>query len=1114
MPRRTSHSFRFANMWAVVYACLTLGAVSADGQTFGEITGHVSDSSGAAVPQANITLTNTSTNATRNTVSTDAGDYSFPSLPPGTYDIRVEHGGFKAEISRGIAVQVQQSVRLDFALQVGQLSQAVEVAAAADQLQSEDATVGTVIGNKSIEQLPLNGRQYLNLVALAPNTNTLSPASGQAGSRLGGDRAAQSISVGGQRIMFDYFTLDGVNNTDPNFNTYVVLPSIDALQEFKVQTGVYPAQFGHEATQINVLTKSGGNAYHGALFEFLRNDVLDALPYSFTSRPQNKQPFKWNDFGFELDGPVRIPWLFNGQNKLFFMANYEALRRRQNFQSIYSVPTPAMFTGNFSGVPATIYDPQTKQPFPGNIIPSNRIDPVSNKLLQYYAPANIPGTGLANNFVRSDAAPFNRDGFVLRMDFVESSKSQWSGRYSWGSENQSQQGLTLDGSKIITGYEQYMGSNTRTFSPTLVNEARFGYTRFFNSIGTFLAFQTDVISSLGIPNFSGGPPVTWGIPNISLTGYSSIGDSTDGPYANSNNSLQFIDNLSWIRGKHAFSFGFEYMRQNFNQVGNQFARGQFTFQPNATQSTGHTGGDTFADFLLGDMYQSEAAIAIATANFQRNAYAAWIDDTWKVTSKLTLSLGLRYEITPPFLDTLGNLFTVNLPYILDFANAPLNTYPSFVRQGNCSDPYAGINIRWPKITTVCSNGLLNDRLMKTSYTDFAPRIGIAYAPSSKWVFRLGYGFFYNQDAGNAVFDMARNIAGRFRVNSAVGTPTLFWSNALAAGNGATAQVTNPYAFVDAYSHRTPYTMQYLANIQRQLGDTLLVELGYLGSLSHHLYGFQNANESIPGTTGTAISRTPFPTFGVIQLVADSLNANYNAGSIKLTKRFNKGVSFISSYTYSKSIDNSSGIRVQGYDTLFPQNSDCLACERGLSSFDVRHRFVTSVVYDLPIGRGRPVNINNALLNGVVGGWQVGGIWTVQSGLPQTISIGGVDRSGTGNGYDRPNATGISPYPSNQTTGHWYNLAAFVQQPAGTFGNVGRNTLVGPGIFAFDFDAHKEFRMPYLEGHTLQFRMEAFNVLNHPVWSNPNANILSSGFGAITGTAIPMRQIQMALKYSF
>ena len=1110
--------------------CLLSGifAVPTFAQTFGEITGRISDATGAAVPAVTVTLTSTSTNAVRNTVSTDSGDYTFPAIPPGTYNVKTEHQGFKTANSYKVEVQVQQTVRLDFTLAIGQVSESIEVQASADQLQAENGTVGTVIENKGIVGLPLNGRNYLNLVALSPNTNTLSPGSGQAGSRQGGDRANQSIAAAGQRVMFNYFTLDGVSNTDPNFNSYVVLPSIDALQEFKVQIGVYPAEFGHEATQINVLTKSGGNAYHGALFEFLRNDVLDAAPYSFTPKHQLKSPFKWNDYGFEIDGPVRIPKLFNGQNKLFFMANYEALRRRQNFQSIYSVPTAAMFTGNFSGLNTTIYDPTTKTPFPGNIIPSNRLDPTSQKLLAFYPPSNIAGNGLQNNFVRSAAAPNNRDGFILRLDFIESAKSQWFGRYSWGDENSLNEGLTLDGTKIITNYEQYMGSNTRTLSPNLVNEARFGYTRFFNSIGTTLAFNRDVTSEIGIPGMPKGDPVTWGIPNTTLIGYSSIGDSTEGPYANNNNTLQFMDNLSWIKGKHTLRFGVEYTRQNYNQVGNQFARGQFTFQANSTLSPALTGGDTFADFLLGTVYQSEVAVAIAAAKFQRNQLHAYVDDTWKLTPKLTLALGLRYEFTPPFYNTLGNLFTVHLPHIVYGGPAPLDQYPQFMRQGNCTDPYAGIKITWPQISTVCSNGVLNNSLLKTSYLDFAPRVSVAYSPSDKWVVRTGIGLFYNQDTGNPVFDMARNTAGRIRVvNSVAGTPNISWGNALAAvQGGAVARVTSPFAFVDAYSHRTPYSFEYLINVQRQLAQNLVVEFGYLGSLSRHLYGFRNANQPVPGSTPLA-TRTPFSTFGVIQMVNDGANAHYDSGSVKLTKRFSSGFALISSYTYSKSIDNTSGVRVQGFDTLYPQNSNCLQCERGLSAFDVRNRSVTSVLYELPVGKGRKVPINNAIANAVVGGWQVGGIWTLQNGAPQVITIGGVDRSNTGVGYDRPNATGVNPYVSSPTANRWYDPAAYVEAPAGTFGNVGRNTLVGPGVFALDFDAHKEFRMPYKEGHTVQFRLEAFNVLNHPVWSAPNGNILAGtafpgqpstnshqGFGVISSTAIPMRQVQMALKYFF
>jgi hypothetical protein len=1083
-------------------------------QTLGEITGRIIDSSGAAVPNAGVTLVNSATNFARETVSNGTGDYTFPSLAPGIYDIKISHQGFKTSESQGVEVQVQQTARLDFTLQVGQLSQSVIVDATGAQLQAENVTVGTVIDNKRIVELPLNGRNYLQLVSLTPNVTTLSPSAGQAGSRQGGNRADQSISVAGQRTMFNYFTLDGTDNTDANFNTYVVLPSIDALQEFKVQTGVYPAEFGHNATQINVLTKTGGNQYHGAAFEFLRNEVLDTKPYSFTNRPQAKNPFKWNQFGFELEGPVRIPKLFNGRDRLFFMGNYEVFRQRQNFQSIYTVPTAAMFAGDFSGIAATIYDPANKTPFAGNIIPQNRIDPISKKLLQYYPAANVATTLLANNFVRSGAAPINKDQFILRMDFVESAKSQWSGRYSWGDENQSNTGLTLDGTKILTNFEQYMGSNTRTFSPSVVNEVRYGYTRFYNSIGTFLAFQTDVVSSLGTPGFSGGTPVTWGIPNATIANYSSIGDSTEGPYANDNNKLQVSDNLSIIRGAHTFRLGGEWRRENFNQVGNQFARGQFTFQANGTQSATATGGDSFADYLLGDMYQSEAAVSVGNAKFRRNVLSFYIDDTWKLTPKITLALGVRYELTPPFYDTLGNLFSVYLPNFDTTPQVPdRSRYPQFIRQGTGSDPYAGIPIRWPQIG-VLQDGRLGDRLVQTDYNDFAPRVGITYSPDSKWVVRAGAGMFYNQDTGNPRFDMARNIAGRIRTNSALITPTLFWNNALANLGSGTPNITAPYAFANKYERRTPYTWEYVLNVQRELTRDVVVEMGYIGSISRKLEFLRAVNEALPGATGTVLSRSPYPNFGRIQLVDNSANANYNAGSVKLTKRFSSGFTVLSSYTFAKSIDESSGIRVQGQDTLFPQNSYCRRCERSLSAFDTRHRFVTSTLWNLPVGSGRRVNVQNAFANGLAGGWQAGFVWTWQTGFPQTVTIGGIDRSGAGGLFDRPNSTGVSPYVDSPSPSLWFNKAAYALQPAGTFGNVTRNTLIGPRFFTLDFSAHKEFKMPYLEQHVVQFRFEAFNVLNHPVWGAPNSNIQSSGFGTVTGTAVAMRQLQFALKYVF
>jgi hypothetical protein len=1115
-------------MVAAMCAALVISAFPLSAQTLGELTGRVSDPSGAAIAGSLVTLTNINTNAVRTAATTDSGDYSFPSLPPGFYKLKTEHAGFKSVISSDIEVQVQQTVRLDITLQVGQVSESIEVSATADLLQAENSTLGTVVENKAVTELPLNGRGYLNLVSLSANANTLAPSSGQAGSREGGDRANQSISTAGQRIMYDYFTLDGVNNTDPNFNTYVVLPSIDAIQEFKVQLGVYPAEFGHQSTQINVLTKSGGNAYHGALFEFLRNNVLDATPFAFTAVHPTKSPFKWNDYGFEIDGPIVIPKLFNGRNKLFFMANDEWKVQRQNSLSTYSVPTAAMFKGDFSGFGTTIYDPSTKNPFSNNVIPTSRIDPISVKFLNYYNAATLPG--LTSNYTQFNGSPQNRDGFVLRMDYVESSKSQWTGRYSWGDENQASHGINLSGSKIITNYEQYLASNTRTITPNIVNEARYGYSRFFNSIGTFLAFNTNVVSTLGVPGLNAGDPVTWGIPAISFNGdgFTGIGDNTDGPYANDNNTLQAIDNLSWIHGKHTFRFGFEYDRQNYNQVGNQFSRGNFVFQPNATQSATKTGGDAFAEFLLGDLYQSTVAVAIASAKFQRNAFAAFVDDTWKLTPKLTASLGLRWELTPPFTDTLGNLFSVYLPHIDFFSNAPQSDWPSFIRQGTCTDPYAGLNIRWTSTAAACSNGRETNQLLQTQYKNFAPRVGLSYSPNSKLVIRTGFGIFYNQEIGNAVFDMSRNIAARVTLTSNLGTPNLFYNNAVPGGSGAVAQIPPPYAYIDAYDHKTPYAMQYLLNVQQSLGQNWVLEAGYLGSLSHHLYGFQDANQGIPGTVGSATSRLPFANFGVIQLVADGLNGHYNAGSLKMTRRFSQGLSVVSSYTYSKSMDESSGIRVQGYDTLFPQNSNCIVCERARSSFDVTHRFVNSILYELPVGKGKKVNIPNSFADAVVGGWQAGGILTLQSGLPQVLSIGGVDNASTSDGgYDRPVATGASPTVSNPAPYRWYNPAAFVEAPPGSFGNAGRNTLTTPGIFSVDFELHKQFKMPFNDRHAVQFRLEAFNVFNHPNWGAPNGNILAGaafpgqpataahqGFGVVSGTSIAMRQLQLGLKYSF
>ncbi len=389
-----------------------------------------------------------------------------------------------------------------------------------------------------------------------------------------------------------------------------------------------------------------------------------------------------------MDGPIYIPKVFNGRDRLFFMLNTEWKNQRQSAQGTYSVPSAAMFTGDFSSLASTIYDPLSaaanggiKTAFPNNKIPTDRIDPISKKFLNYYVSSNLPGT--VSNYTQMNSSPNNRAGLTLRMDYVESVKSQWTGRYSWGDEDQSSTGISITGSKILNKHEQYLGTNTRTFSASLVNEARFGYTTMSNSLGTRSAYEVDSVSALGIPNLAAGAPVSWGVPFASFagTGYSAIGDTQDGPYAIDDNTLQLVDNMSWIKGKHSLRFGFELTRQNYNQVGNQFSRGQFSTQANTTTMSGtRTGGDAFAEFLLGHLYQSTVAVALAQAEYQRNAYHAFVDDTFRVTPKLTLTMGLRYELTPPWVNQLGNQFALGS---LSFTGS----YPTDIAQTSaCASP--------------------------------------------------------------------------------------------------------------------------------------------------------------------------------------------------------------------------------------------------------------------------------------------------------------------------------------------------------------------------------------------------------------------------------------------
>ena len=1114
---------------ATILFALSLG-LPLVGQTMGEIVGEVKDTTEAIIPGAQVTVTNVGTNAARVATTNAAGLYSFPSLVPGVYRVRVEAKGFKTVTKTDIELQVQQTARVDISMEVGQVTESIEVSANAVMMATENATVGTVIENKRIVELPLNGRNFLQLVSLSPNVTYGFATPGQVSGRQGGDRGNQNISLMGMRGTWNRFSLDGIEDTDVNFNLYVVLPSIDALQEFKVQSGIYPAEFGRAASQINVSTKAGTNEYHGALFEFMRNDKLDAKPYDFVGSKPTKQPFKYNQFGFTLGGPIQIPKVFNGKDKLFFMTNYEGFRQRTAGYGLYTTPTTAMRNGDFSYALASgnqLYDPASKQfvngsltgtPFSGNQIPKTRFDPISLKLLEFWPAPNLTTTALSNNYQVAQPGVVDKNQFTVRGDFNESSSSQWFGRYSWTEEASLSKGWAQNGTTLYTKAWQAMISNTRVFGGNKVNEFRFGVNYFYNLLGLELSGVRDVVGELGIPGLRTPDPITWGIPRITnVVGVSGFGNDSSGPFAINDALFQWTDNFSLIKGKHSLRFGGEIRRDRYNQKGNEFARGSFEFNGQYTSNPfTKKGGDSTADLLLGTMNRGEAALWLAFAQFRATSAYLYIDDTYRLSPKLTINAGLRYELSPPYWDRSQNEVSVDVPHIIQAINVQdKSLHPVFVRTGS-GDFYEGKGFRYPGVP-VARDGRLGDRLVRTDTTNWAPRLGVAYSPTAKWTFRTGFGLFYSVESGNSRFDLNRGLAARVARDADPNVTNINFNNFLTGAADPWILPAAPYLWSAEYNLWNTYSMMYLLNVQRQLNRDTILEVGYNGSASRHLQGLQDPNAPLPGTVGNQTSRRPFPEYGTIQMIHAGGTGNYNGLGVKLTRRMSAGLTYLASYTWSKSLDTASAIRGTNVD-IFPQDSYCLACEYGYSAFNTPHRFVTSVMYELPFGKGKPLADMGGVVNQIVGGWQVGSIITWQSGRPLNMQAG-YDVSGTYKyGEVRQSATGLDPYATDQSANGWFNKKALTLPSPGTYGNISRNRLIGPTTLTWDFSTLKNF--PIREGTYVQFRFEAFNFPNHPRLGDPNlswgsrdAAAPGPNFGLIRSTQ-SMRQLQMGMKLVF
>lgn len=1120
---------------------VALAPLPARAQNFGEITGTVTDPSGAVVSAAVVTLTNLATNQQRRITTNQTGNFSMPFLVPGGYSVKVESPGFKTATRPDIVLQVGAVQRVDFVLEVGEITQNVEVSSAAPLLTTENTSVGTVIENRRVVELPLNGRNYLQLVKLSTNVTGEMGGGGEAATRVGGERTEQSISVAGQRQQFNHYTLDGVENTEVSYNLFLVRPSIDALQEFKVQTGIYPAEYGRATSQISVATKSGTNAFHGTAFEFLRNDKFDAREWNKVGSEKN--PFRRNQYGFTFGGRL-VP------NRVFFMSNFEALKDRKTTQGLANVATDRMLSGDFGGQSRPIYDPLSRvfgadaqgnlralsaAPFAGNRIPQERFHPIAQKLLEFYPRATRPGDSILSNYVRPVPAPISWEQFIQRVDWNQSDKLNWFGRFSWNDEFVRQRAtFPAQQGTIQTKTYQAMISNSWVLNPSMVNEFRFGYSQFQNAYVNRFAYERDVSSELGITGLQKLPPDAWGLPSVGLAdGLSGFGDAVQSPTVMVSHIFQWLDNFSIVRGKHTIKFGGEFRRDRFNEIGDAFTRGTFNFaspyatgDPNQRATTGHS----FADYLLGEVRLALRTTKLANALLRGSSAAAYIDDTWKITPRLTISLGLRYEYWQPWYDKYRGIANLQMfdPGVGPQGLLPGTRTPIFTRAGS-GDFYEGLPFRFiDTIPVQAGDDFLGRSLVGSDRNNFAPRIGFAYSPAPRWSFRAGFGVFYVQDTAHPRFDMARNLSGRSDYTANTEKPDANLSNPWAplsalykCSNWDGVCVPTPFVLQNNPGRRTPYVMQWMFNIQRQLTQSTAVELGYQGNAGHKLERLRMYNDAIlrtgPNDTRTPAQRRPWgASYGQIQTVDNVVNSNYNAASVKLQRTFSRGLTYLAGFTFGKAIDNGSGIRPYGFDNILAKNSYDLKGERGLSQFHTARRFVTSILYEIPAGPRHLVGRQMGPAAKILEGWQIGSILTFSDGTPLTVGgIGDLANLGLSNSSNFPDATGVSPIPSDRSASRFWNRAAFDPfnpELAYRFGTTGRNTLLTPGVKQWDFSLLKNTRIR--EGHALEFRFEAFNFPNHPNWNTPSADSRNAGVFGIVTAARTMRELQFGLKYMF
>ncbi|MCX6590380.1 MAG: TonB-dependent receptor [Acidobacteria bacterium] len=1069
------------------------------------INGAVTDESGAGVPNAKALVTLTATGQIREAMANGAGEFVVPQLAPGGYRISVTAPGFQTAVVENLTLAIAERATVNIVLKVGQTSDQVTVEASATPLlESETSSLSQTITRRTINDLPLNGRNYITLGSLSPGVIPQLPTGTGPSSFIASttQRADRSLLVGGQRESSTSYLFDGVEMRNPRIGDSSITPSLDAVQEFKIQRNFFQAEFGNAPGIINVASRGGSNQFHGTAFEFLRNNAMDARNF-FAS---TVEPFKRNQYGVAGGGYIK-------KDKIFFYGNWESFKQRLGVIQRGIFPTQSQLGGDFNGVASVINDPltfdanaNTRLPFAGNRVPATRINPISKNFFQYIPVVNAPTVNGAN-LTGSPVQRLDDDQFNLRGDWQISNKHSLFGRYSWQKAPLSPAALVpLGGALVDSKGISAVAQLTSSISPTIVNVVRASYT-YMTLFGKQVTVDKNIAQDIGITGVSTAQ-VNWGVPNVGWQGYSGIGSNglTQG---NVLNNYQVTDGLTWIRGGHSIKTGYDIRQTRFLLNSDNGPRGSFTFNASYTASLNPTTGNPVAntgngvaDFLLGYPTNMSGAVGTSATHFTFFTHNLYLQDDWRVSKQLTINYGLRWEFVGPA--------------------TPIEQEQSHVY---------GFDFRTGK-QLFPTLGQIRPSIVSPDYKNFAPRLGFAYNPN--WAptvaIRAGAGIYYDQTQmnetqfttnGPPVFTQQnRNATGR-------GLPEFeFGKNTLPVvvvppvdANYITPAGTN--LFATELDGRKPRVYMWTMSVQKSFWKDWVAEAAYVGSQGRRLSKRYNAYANVtPGvlydvTPGVA---TQYPRLSGMLYSSLAGKSQFHGLNLKLERRFNNGFQLLMAHTYAKSIDTDSAGSF-GSPNLNPAN---FQLDKGLSDFDIRNRWVTSLVYELPFGKGKAfLNSMGKAGNLVVGGWQLNTIASWQSGVHRSVT----SPNGTTLAFvtQRADATGQSPFASFNgiTPGedfggankgrYWFNPNAFSATLPLKFGTSGRDIITAPAWWNFDISAFKNFTIK--EGISVQFRAEAFNALNNVKFFPPDMNVVSPTFATLQSADRP-RVMQLGLRLTF